>query len=69
MVAKQKAIGDLLSLAYPYLSELARICLVLPHSNVDPEHLFSMVGKIEIEIVDNMRPTYGKNEKNESNGF
>ncbi len=49
MVAKQKAIGDLLSLAYPYLSELARILLVLPHSNVDPERLFSMVGKIETQ--------------------
>ena len=48
-MARQKAIGDLSSLAYPTLSELAKTLLVLPHSNVDPERLFSMVGKIETQ--------------------
>jgi hypothetical protein len=32
MVAKQKAIGDFSSIAYP---ELAKTLLVLPHSNAD----------------------------------
>jgi site-specific recombinase len=35
MVGKQKAIGDLSSLAYPNQSELAKILLVLLHSNAD----------------------------------
>ena len=48
-MGKKKAIGDTSSLAYPNLSRLAKILLVLPHSNVDPESLFSMVGKIETQ--------------------
>lgn len=47
LMGKKTAIGDLSSLAYSNLSELAKTLLVLPHSNVDPERLFSMVGKIE----------------------
>ena len=48
-MAEQKAIDDLSSLAYPDLAELAKTLLVLPHSNVDPERLFSMVGNIETQ--------------------
>ncbi len=48
LMGKQTAIGDLSS-AYRNLSELAKTVLVLPHSNADPERLFSMVGKIEIQ--------------------
>ena len=49
LMGKQTAIGDLSSLAYLNLSTLAKIVLVLPHSNADPERLFSMVGKIETQ--------------------
>ena len=37
------------SFAYSNLARLAKILLVLPHSNVEPERLFSMVGKIETQ--------------------
>ncbi|KAI6648273.1 hypothetical protein LOD99_12082 [Oopsacas minuta] len=33
-------------LAYSNLSKLSKILLTLPHSNADPERLFSMVKKI-----------------------
>lgn len=36
-------------LGYSNLARLAKILLVLPHSNVEPERLFSMVGKIETQ--------------------
>lgn len=35
--------------AYSNLARLAKILLVLPHSNADPERLFSMLGKIETQ--------------------
>ena len=37
------------SFAYSNLAHLAKILLVLPHSNADPEWLFSMLGKIETQ--------------------
>ena len=35
--------------AYSNLARLAKILLVLPHSNADPERLFSMLGKIQTQ--------------------
>ena len=42
---------------FQYLSQLAKTLLVLPHSNADPERLFSMVRKIETEERRNLNPT------------
>ena len=39
------------------LSKLAKVLLVLPHSNADPERLFSMVRKIETELRGNLDPS------------
>ena len=52
-----KAITDLTSLRFGTLSKLAKILLVLPHSNVDPERLFSMVRKIETEHRTRLDPS------------
>jgi hypothetical protein len=34
---------------YPNLSKLALACVVLPNSNADSEHIFSMLNKIQTE--------------------
>ena len=39
------------------LSKLAKVLLVLPHSNADPEKLFSMGKKIQTELKGNLDPT------------
>ena len=61
MMSKQKAVaGDLevqSSLAYFNLARLAKIILVLPHSNADPERLFSMLGKIETQSRSQLSPS------------
>ena len=44
-----RVINDLTRRRFGSLSKLAKILLVLSHSNVDPERLFSMVRKIETE--------------------
>ena len=44
-----KSITDSALLRFGTLSHLAKILLVLPHSNADPERLFSMVRKIDTE--------------------
>ena len=52
-MSSQKTVASNLELpssfAYSNLARLAKILLVLPHSNVEPERLFSMVGKIETQ--------------------
>ena len=44
-------------LAYGKLAQLAKVLLVLPHSNVDPERLFSIVGKIETPTRSQLSPS------------
>ena len=39
------------------LAALAKVLLILPHSNADPERLFSMVRKIETEQRKNLDPS------------
>ena len=48
-MAEQKAITDSASLRFGTLAQQAKTLLILPHSNADPERLFSMVIKIETE--------------------
>ena len=45
------------SFAYANLARLAKILLVLPHSNADPERLFSMLGKIETQSRSLLSPS------------
>ena len=46
-MAQLKSVTDLSCYRFGTLSLLAKCLLVLPHSNADPERLFSMVRKIE----------------------
>ena len=48
-MADVRSVADLHSFHFGVLSSLAKILLVLPHSNTDPEILFSMVRKIQTE--------------------
>ena len=48
-MSELKSITDSALLRFGTLSHLAKILLVLPHSNADPERLFSMVRKIDTE--------------------
>ena len=48
-MADVRSVTDSDSFHYGILSRLAKVLLVLPHSNSDPERLFSMVRKIETE--------------------
>ena len=48
-MAKLPSVMDVELRRFGVLCSLAKILLVLPHSNADPEHLFSMVRKIETE--------------------
>ena len=48
-MAKVHSIMDLEVYRFSVLTKLAQVLLVLPHSNADPESLFSMVMKIETE--------------------
>ena len=48
-MAKLLSVMDVEVHRFGVLSSLAKILLVLPHSNADPVHLFSMVRKIETE--------------------
>ena len=56
-MAEQKAITDSASLRFGTLAQLAKTLLVLPHSNADPERLFSMVRKIETEQRKRLDPS------------
>ena len=48
-MAKVTSVMNLEVFRFGTLSSLAQVLLVLPHSNADPERLFSMVRKIETE--------------------
>jgi hypothetical protein len=48
-VAEVKSITDSETYHFGFLAQLAKTLLVLPHSNADPERLFSMVRKIETD--------------------
>ena len=60
MSEKETVAGDLElpnSYAYYNLVSLAKILLVLPNSNADPERLFSMLGKIETQSHSLLSPS------------
>ena len=56
-MAEVKAITDLECLRFTLLSQLAKTLLTLPHSNADPERLFSMVRKVETEQMRRLDPS------------
>ena len=43
-------VTDLDTLRFGVLSTIAKVLLVIPHSNADPERLFSMIRKIDTEL-------------------
>ena len=49
--------GDYSQKRFHNLSKLCKILLVLPHSNADPERLFSMVQKVETEQRSSLKPS------------
>ena len=49
--------GDSSQKRFINLSQLCKILLVLPHSNADPERLFSMVQKIETDQRGSLKPS------------
>jgi hypothetical protein len=60
MSVQKTVTGDLelpSTFAYSNLARLAKILLVLPHSNADPERLFSMLGKIETQSRSLLSPS------------
>ena len=48
-VSKLKKPGNTSQFRFGTLSTLAKVLLVLPHANADPERLFSMVNKVETD--------------------
>ena len=52
-----RSVTDSETLRYSVLSKLAKILLILPHSNADPERLFSMVRKIETDQRKQLDPS------------
>ena len=56
-IGDMKTVKDLETLRFEKLSLLAKALLVLPHSNADPERLFSMVRKIYTELRRQMDPS------------
>ena len=48
-MAEVKLVTDICTLRFGILSRLAKVLLILPHSNADPERLFSMFKKISTE--------------------
>ena len=64
-IGDMKTVIDLETLRFEKLSQLTKALLVLPHSNADPERLFSMVRKINTELrrqMDPLLPTLCKGE-------
>ena len=51
------AVTDLSTLSFEELAKLAKVLLVLPHSNVDPERVFSMVSKVETKSRSQLNPS------------
>lgn len=56
-MAEVRTVTDQDNFRFGMLSKLAKVLLVLPHSNVDPERLFSMVRKIDTELRQNLDPS------------
>ena len=56
-MSKVKLVTDINTSRFGTLAQLAKILLVLPHSNADPERLFSMVRKIETEQRKHLDPS------------
>ena len=56
-MAEVKSVTNLEVYRFGTLSSFAQVLLVLPHSNADPERLFSMVRKIETEARGNLDPS------------
>ena len=57
-IGDMKTVANLETLRFGKLSQLAKVLLVLPHSNADPERLFSMVRKIYTELRRQMDPLH-----------
>lgn len=55
-LSKLPSLHDESQLRFPNLGKLAKVALVLPHSNADPERLFSMVKKIETSQRGHLKP-------------
>ena len=49
--------GDIQQKRFPHLSHLCKVLLVLSHTTADPEHLFSMVRKIETDHHGSLLPS------------
>ena len=49
--------GDSSQKRFSNLVQLCKILLVLPHSNADPERLFSMVQKVETDQRGSLKPS------------
>ena len=56
-MSEKVAADETASLKYPKLSCFATRLLVLPHSNTDPERVFSMVGHIETDGRSQLKPS------------
>ena len=56
-MAQVKSVTDLSMQRFGFLSQLAKHLLILPHSNADPERLFSMVRKIETDQRKHLDPS------------
>ena len=56
-MAKVQSVMDLEVRRFGVLSNFAQVLLILPHSNADPERLFSMVRKIETEERGKLDPS------------
>ena len=56
-MAEVKLVTDEESFRFGMLSRVAKVLLILPHSNADPERLFSMVRKIETELRKQLDPS------------
>lgn len=54
-LSKMSSVHDQSELCFANLSKLAKVCLVLPHSNADPERLFSTVKKSEASQRSNLK--------------
>ena len=60
-VSKLKKPGNTSQLRFGTLSTLAKVLLVLPHANADPERLFSMVNKVETDQRGRLLPSTVEN--------
>ena len=56
-MAEVMLMTDISTLHYSILSRLAKVLLILPHSNADPESVFNMVKKISTEQISQLDPS------------